>query len=428
MSFRRSLRQIRDGFEFSFWVANISELFERLAFYGPQAVLAIFLHEYLRMSVQDTGKLMGSFGFAAFSLPIISGTLADRFGFRNSLLFAYSILTGGYFLTASLSAPWFAPVVRVLPLYWLVLSILIVTAFGPSFVKPCVLGTIPHTSKENVRSLGYSIYYTIMSVGSCFGPVAAYLVRTCYGVRSVFRASALTTLSMLLFIFLFFREPRTSAPTAVTSIGEALRNLAKAVTDGPFVTLLAIYSVYWMVFWQVFVAMPLYLRGFVDPHAKVDLILAVDPFLIMFFQVAVSTLTRRLSAVSAMALGLGASGLSMLVFALHRSVWIAVLALSVLAVGEMIQAPRYFEHIAGLAPENQQGLFMGCAFFPVGLGYLLAGRLGGVLVHRYCEAEHRPQEMWMILAAVGLLSGVAMFAFGKTNQWRRAVTWQRGSP
>jgi MFS family permease len=94
----------------------------------------------------------------------------------------------------------------------------------------------------------------------------------------------------------------------------------------------------------------------------------------------------------------------------------------------MIQAPRYFEHIAGLAPENQQGLFMGCAFFPVGLGYLLAGRLGGVLVHRYCEAEHRPQEMWMILAAVGLLSGVAMFAFGKTNQWRRAVTWQRGSP
>jgi proton-dependent oligopeptide transporter, POT family len=142
LSFAQRVREIRGGFQPAFWIANGTELFERLAFYGQQAVLAIFFHESLRLSVQDTGALMGDFGFAVYLLPVFVGALADRFGFRRSLAFAYLIASIGYFLLGSLSASWMAPVRQSVPLYWLIFMILMVTALGPSLVKPCVVGTI----------------------------------------------------------------------------------------------------------------------------------------------------------------------------------------------------------------------------------------------------------------------------------------------
>src|SRR5579863_4991901 len=119
-SFRDRLVEIRRGFEPAFWVANLTELFERVAYYAQAAVLAIFLHESLHLSTQQTGTLMGLFGFAVWFLPILGGSLADRFGFRKSLAFAYLILAVGYFLMGSLGASWLAPIRDRVPLYWLV--------------------------------------------------------------------------------------------------------------------------------------------------------------------------------------------------------------------------------------------------------------------------------------------------------------------
>jgi hypothetical protein len=49
--------------------------------------------------------------------------------------------------------------------------ILALPALGISMVKPCVVGTTARASKENVRSIGYSIYYTMVNIGGAAGPV-----------------------------------------------------------------------------------------------------------------------------------------------------------------------------------------------------------------------------------------------------------------
>ena len=103
-------------------------------------------------------------------LPILGGTLADRFGFRRALMFAYLVMTVGYFLLGSLSAPWMESVRHALGDKWLVLAILMIPALGPGVVKPCVAGTTARASNENVRSIGYSIYYTLVNIGGAIGP------------------------------------------------------------------------------------------------------------------------------------------------------------------------------------------------------------------------------------------------------------------
>jgi MFS family permease len=90
-----------------------------------------------------------------------------------------------------------------------------------------------------------------------------------------------------------------------------------------------------------------------------------------------------------------------------------VVALVLVALGEITQVSRYYEYVSRLAPAGQQGLYMGFAFLPIGIGYLIGGRLGGYLVHHYGEVQHRPQQMWWVIAGVGILTTILMILYDR---------------
>src|SRR6201991_5209853 len=109
MTLAQRWHDIRTGFERPFWVANISELFERLSYYAAFASLARYLHESLKFPVEQASSLTGLFGGLVWFLAAFGGALADRMGFRRSLSLAYLILSVSYFLLGSIAAPWLGP-------------------------------------------------------------------------------------------------------------------------------------------------------------------------------------------------------------------------------------------------------------------------------------------------------------------------------
>jgi POT family proton-dependent oligopeptide transporter len=407
------LREMRAGFEPAFWVANFTELFERLAYYAQSAVLAIFLHEELHLSTQETGTLMGVFGFAVWFLPILGGSLADRFGFRKSLAFAYLVLAVGYFLMGSLTADWMAPLRERLPLYWLVFAVLMVPALGPSVVKPCVAGTVARASNESVRSIGYSIYYTVVNIGGMLGPIVAYLVRRSLGIENVFRFSALFVFLMFFVTLLFYREPTRSGEQATPSLAVALRNMFVVLGNVRLMAFLLIFSGFWVVYWQQFVALPLYIRGFVNPKANIDLLLSVDSAAVILFQILISYLTRKVPSVAAVTLGVLIASCAWLIVSVRATTPFVVAAIVVLALGEMTQSARYYEYISRLAPPGQQGTYMGYAFLPIAIGYFIGGPLGGYLLHYYGDVLHRPQQMWWVVSGLGFATTLLMWAYNR---------------
>jgi POT family proton-dependent oligopeptide transporter len=408
---QQRLREIVEGFQPAFWVANATELFERLSYYGQQAVLAIFLHEQLKFTVEETGRLQGFFGFVVWFLPILGGTLADRFGFRRSLSTAYLILSIGYFLLGSLSAGWMAPLREAFPLYWLVFAILMVPAIGPSIVKPVVAGTTARASNDNVRSLGYSIYYTLVNIGGFLGPVMAFFVRRSLGIENVFCMAGLSVFIMFFATLIFYREPPRTPGEQVATIGTALRNVGKVLRNVRFMTFLLIFSGFYIVFWQEFIALPLFIRGYVDPTADVDLLTSVEALTVISLQVLVSYMTRKVPAFTAMITGILIAALSWVLLAVHPSVPMAVASLVVLGIGEITQAPRYYEYISRLAPRGQEGLFMGYAFLPIAIGFFIAGPLGGWLLHYFGEVRHAPEQLWLVVAGIGLLTTLLMYIY-----------------
>jgi len=421
MTLAQRWRDIRTGFERPFWVANLSELFERLSYYAAFASLARYLHEVLHFPIEQTGTLTGFFGGLVWFLPVFGGTLADRMGFRRALSVAYLILSCAYFMLGSLGAPWLAPVRDHVPLVLLVTVVLALPALGVALVKPSVVGTTARCSKENVRSIGYSIYYTLVNIGGFFGPLVASYVHQHMRVENVFRVAALSVFLMFIAVLLFFREPRRHDEVETATLAQAGRNFWTVLTNPRFMLFLVIFTGYWIVYWQLFITLPLYIHAYVDPRANTELLLATGPLVVITLTLAINLLTQRLHAFNAIIIGTLITSLAWIILILRPTVVGVVITLIAVALGEITQSPRYYEYISRLAPLGQQGTYMGFAFLPLGIGSLIGGPFGGWLIHYFGEVKHEPQMMWVVIVAVGVITAVLLWIYDKLMRPKEAA-------
>ncbi|MBV8207065.1 MAG: MFS transporter [Acidobacteria bacterium] len=416
------IEEIRTGFSRPFWVANITELFERLSYYAVFATLANYLQDRSSalgagFTTQETSSLTGWFGGTVWFLAVFGGAVADKLGFRRALSVAYLILAVAYFLLGSIASSWLAPVRAVVPLWLLVLIILILPALGIAMVKPSVVGTTARASRENVRSLGYSIYYTLVNVGGAAGPYLAGLISERMSTENVYRMAACSVLLMFFAVLLFYREPRRSDDAPPPSIAQTARNFATVAGNLRFMAFLLIFSGFWVVYWQQYIALPLFLRKYQGiPAPTIDKLLITDALTVICLQIAVSYLTKRAGTFRAIIAGTLISSLSWVIVALHPSVGGAVAALVVLALGEITLSPRYYEYVSRLAPPEKQGTYMGFAFVPIGIGSWAGGVLSGFLMHHFAELQHRPAMVWWSFVAFGLLSTLLLWAYDRLVQ------------
>ena len=427
MTFSDRFHEIRTGFERPFWVANISELFERLSYYAAFASLARYLHETLNFGVKQAGSLTGLFGGLVWFLAAFGGTLADRLGFRRSLSLAYFILSCSYFLLGSLGAPWLAPVRNAMPLGVLVTIVLMLPALGIALVKPCVVGTTARASKENVRSIGYSIYYTLVNIGGAAGPYVASWVHQHISVENVFRVAALSVFAMFFAVLLLFKEPRRSDEAQTVSLAQAAKNFGTVISNPRFMIFLLIFSGYWIVYWQEFIILPLYIHDYINPKTDTELILVTGPLTVISLQMLVSFLTQRIPAFSAITLGTLISGLAWVILIIHPTVPMAILTLFTVSLGEITQSPRYYEYISRLAPSGQQGTYMGFAFLPIGIGSLIGGWFGGVLIHHFGEVTHQPSRIWCAVTAVGVATAALLWIYDRVMTSKSNLPVRAGS-
>jgi proton-dependent oligopeptide transporter, POT family len=413
LSFSERLSDIRSGFTRPFWVANVTELFERLSYYAAFASLARYLHETLRFPVEQASTLTGWFGGAVWFLAAFGGTVADRLGFRRALSLAYLILSCAYFLLGSLAAPWLGPVRDHVPLVVLVTFILLLPAFGIALVKPSVVGTTARASKENVRSIGYSIYYTLVNIGGAAGPYVASWVHQHLSVEKVFRVAAVSVFLMFFAVLLFFKEPRRSDEVQTGSLGQAAKNFWAVLSNPRFMLFLLIFSGYWIVYWQEFIILPLYVHDYVNAKTDTELMLVTGPLVVIAFTVVLSLLTQKTPPLRAILWGTLITALAWILLIVHPSVLMVYLTLIAVAVGEITQSPKYYEYISRLAPSGQQGTYMGFAFLPIGIGSLVAGWFGGKLIHYFGEVQHQPARIWWAVTAVGLLTAGLLWAYDR---------------
>ncbi|MES1243060.1 MAG: MFS transporter [Acidobacteriota bacterium] len=405
-------RELVRGFSRTFWVANTLELFERFAFYGAKAVLTVYLAQRVGLGPQAAGSLAGLFSGVLYCLPIVAGTIVDRYGFKRSLAACFSIFCVGYFLIGLAGLQFGQGIVAAVGRTPYILAVLLLTAVGGSLIKPCIVGTVARTTTPEARPLGFSIYYTLVNFGGALGPILALQVRENLGIEFVLVTSSITSFFLLIGTLIFFREPeRAPQEVAPTSLGKVMRDMVLVFRDVRFIAFLVIFSGFWIMFWQVFYSLPFYLTEVLH-FERFELIETVDAWTLIVLAVPVSALVRKWRPILAMAAGFAVASASWLLIAFLPGWQVVVAAIAIFALGEAMQAPRFYDYVSNLAPPEQVGTFMGFAFLPVAIGSFVGGPLGGWLVERFVRGPN-PAGMWWVLAGIGFVSTVLMLLYDR---------------
>ncbi len=401
----------RNGFKRSFWVANILELFERFAFYGSKAVLAVYLANKVGLGAQAAGSLAGLYSGLIFSLPIIAGTFVDRYGFRRTLMACFAMFCLGYFLIGLAGMQAGQGIVEAMGKTTYVTSVLILTAIGGSLIKPCIVGTVAKTSHSDIKALGYSIYYTLVNIGGAIGPILALQVRENFGIEYVLVMSSVTSFLLLLGTFVFFKEPESDDEGgSKRTLAQVFRDMLLVFGNFRFISFLVIFSGFWIMFWQIFYSFPFYILE-VLKFERFELLEAVDAWTIILVSIPMTALVKKWRPITAMTLGFALASFSWLIIAGSPTITAAIIGVAIFAFGEATQSPRFYEYVSNLAPKDQVGTFMGFAFLPVAIGSFVGGPLGGWLVQTYLRETMNPAMIWYIVAGIGFASTALMLLY-----------------
>lgn len=213
-------------FPITFWAANTMEIFERMAWYGFFAVSSLYISGSIEdgglgFSHEDRGVLQGVVTFFLYLFPVISGTLADRYGFKRVLYAAFIILTPAYYLLGQFTT---------FPTFFLAFMLV---ALGAGTFKPVIIGTITKTTNEKTSSMGFGIFYMMVNIGGFVGPIIAGVVRA-ISWEYVFIASAIWISFNFIIVSLFYEDPVENVNVRKKKLKDTFAGMVEVLGNGRF--------------------------------------------------------------------------------------------------------------------------------------------------------------------------------------------------
>jgi POT family proton-dependent oligopeptide transporter len=436
-------------FPATFWTANTIELFERAAYYSMASFMVIYLKESLGMTPSFATFLNGTllWGIIYF-MPILSGTLADKFGFKRSLSVSFVLISIGYFVMGNVQRIWPGLIgkgaAEAVDFTVPVVLGAVLIAIGGSIVKPCIAGTVQKTAGTRA-TLAFGIFYMVINIGSITGRSVSYFIRTSLGIPAIFTYAATSFALVGLLVTLFvYREPqyvsdgvKDGQKVEKRTLGQALLGIFVVLGNVKFVFLIVVLGMFWFLYIQLYNLMPLFIRH-LDPDAPMDLYTLANPIMIVCFQLLITRLVKRWLPIRTIMLGAVVMTVGMLVMALPSLLYadpgqktsllglslpiagiFMIVSIAAMAVGEMMASPRVYEYIGAIAPKGQEGLYLGYQSLPIALASMIGGPVGGRLFERYIETpfkEGRPVDtvtMWLIIAGIGVASVVGLWIYDR---------------
>ena len=386
----------------TFWASNVIELFERWAWYGFYNALALYLVNSkdtgaLGLTQIEKGVIMGTGSMLLYFLPVITGAISDKVGYKKILYLSFAMYISGFFMIKSFNT--FEPM--FFAFVW--------TCVGGAFFKPIISAMISRNTNNETSSIGFGIFYMMVNIGGFIGPfIAGILMQKSWDF--VFYMSMLSIGVNYIITFLFFREPIVKEENSKlgSSIAQAFVNIGVTLKNWKYVLFLIIMILFWTAYNQLYYSFPVYIDQWVNTAVLYDAIHSIFPglaeaigtdsgtitavsmtsmnaFFIIIFQLVVSAFVMRFRPLAAMMGGiLVLAGGVGLMFS-SQSGWVILLGILVFAVGEMASSPKFTEYVGRIAPEDKKALYMGTSFLPIAAGHQLAGWLSGGVYEKIAD-------------------------------------------
>ncbi|MBN1514859.1 MAG: peptide MFS transporter [Phycisphaerae bacterium] len=261
------------------YVLFMTEMWERMSFYGMKALLILYMVNYLLWKQEDASHVMALYAGLVYVTPILGGILADKvFGARWAVVIGAVLIAIGHFLLA------FEP----LPFFYSGLGFLIA---GVGFLKPNIstqVGSL-YTADDHRRDAAFTIFYMGINLGAFIGPLICETLRVKYGFHYGFGAAGVgMTLGLIIYIAGMGSVERRTKEIAALGTRKAEESSETRVNHvSPEVVrdriaVLVVICLFAIVFWMAFEQAANVMNLWADKHTNLYVFQANPPEMPVF--------------------------------------------------------------------------------------------------------------------------------------------------
>ncbi len=430
-----------------FWLVCGMEMVERLAYYGVKASAALYATSpvsegALGLTITDYGLITMTWALVQTFIPVFSGGVSDRIGYKETIFVSTVIKIAGYLCMA------------FFPSFWGFMLGAVLLATGTGIFKPGIQGTLGNAVKKESGSMAWGIFYQVVNIGGFLGPIVAVHFRQLSWDSLFFVCAGIISINFLL--LLTYKEPGKEERLALKEkikSGEIKQDHlwkdAWTELKKPIVYwYMLVFAGFWFMFNALFDVLPLHVKDWVDTSTIItdlfgaggtqnsffQFVLGMDnagtkiepegvvnlnAAMIMLTCFLVAAWTAHYRITTAMFAGAVASVVSMFLIGGFQSAWIVVFAVALFSLGEMMISPKKNEYMSNIAPKNKRAMYLGFVMLPQGIGWGLEGYYGPWLYNEFASKENFAREF---LASKGMsLEQVAAIPQGEA--FSRLVTY-----
>jgi POT family proton-dependent oligopeptide transporter len=412
-----------------FWVVGAMEMVERLAYYGVKSVAA--LYATAPVSKGGLGVTPGEFGILLMLwalvqsvLPVFTGGLSDRFGYKLTIFWSTVIKILGYAVMAMFHT------------YWGFYAGAVILASGTAVFKPGIQGTLVKATNRANSSMAWGVFYQTVNIGGFFGPIVAARMRSefsrispAHGWTMVFIACALI-ISVNFLLLLSYKEVGKEERLERTRLRRegklrqenlAVESIRELIKPHVFLYLL-VFSGFWFMFNALFDVLPMHIRDWVDrtdivaslfPSGQTNNLffkfmlgmnregtdinpegmLNVNAGLIMLTCFMFAYFSGLMRATTSMVIGTLFATVSLFATGHATAGWVMVGVIAIFSVGEMLSSPKFSEFIGNFAPHDKKAMYLGFSQIPLAVGWTLEGFLGPWLYGVFASKDKFAREL-----------------------------------
>lgn len=435
----------------AFITACTVELFERAAYYGVFIVITLYLSRILGFNDIQAASIAGVFSACLYLLPTFAGALADKIGFRSSMLLAFSLLTLGYLglglfptMLESAGLVEYSMTTKFTGLLesnarYGILPIMALIVLGGSFIKSVISGTVAKETTPDNRAKGFSIFYSMVNIGAFSGKAIVKPLRDAMGNEGLITLnyfSAFMTFLALIAIWFFYKSTQHAGEGK--SFRDIFRSLVKVCSNGRLIILIFIITGFWMVQQQLYATMPKYVLRLAGEGASPSWYANVNPLVVVLTVNLVTQLMRKKTALTSMTFGMFIMPVSALCMAygnvldpsqtilgMHPVAFMMVVGIVFQGLAETFISPRFLEYFSLQAPKGEEGLYLGFSHLHSFLSSLFGFGLSGFLLNKYCPepmlfnshaewqaASANAHYIWYYFGAIALVSAISLIIYG----------------
>lgn len=413
------------SFPKNYWTAITMEFFERGAYYGMLSILSVYMvltqgEGGLGFSREGASAILGVIQPLLYFLPLFSGAIADRFGYRKILMVAFTLMIIGYFFTGYLHS------------YGLVFASLIVMAVGAGFFKPVISGTIAHSTNEHNSTLGFGVFYWAINLGAFLFPLLLVPILKRQSYSYVFWMSACSALVLMFINIFFYKEPIKEKASTSKSAGMVIKEMAMVLKDWRFILMILLYSGFWIMYFQMYGTVLWYVNDHMDMAPvnqavnsflslftsqptqwafDVEHVTVLNAGVIILLQLIVSRIVTHTKALPTIITGIGFGAVGMAILSISDKAWVFIIGCIVFTLGEMTAHPKFNSFVGLIAPEDKKALYMGYSFFCSVIGSFVGSFIGAPLYNKYVVTQNNPSALWLLFACIGLTSMVGLVLY-----------------